>query len=159
MSNAAVTIKLLHEVPLCIRDLAQIWLDELGGIWMPDTKKSEIEAWLQANLPEDSMPYTYVAFVGDRAVGMCSLGENDGIRFDLTPWLISLVVTKDYQKQGIGRMLIQANLEHAKLMGFQQVYLFAFDKSVVEFYLALDWQVIDKDTFAGHPVTVMVYLF
>lgn len=159
MSNPAIAIKLLNEVPCSISGLAQIWLDELGVVWMPDTKKSEIEAWLQANLPEGSMPHTYVALAGDRAVGMCSLGENDGIRSDLTPWLISLVVTKDYQKQGIGRMLIQANIEHAKLMGFQQVYLFAFDKSVVEYYLALDWQVIDKDTFAGHPVTVMVYVF
>lgn len=159
MSNPAIAIKLLPEVPFSIPDLAQIWLDVLGSIWMPDTKKSEIEAWLQANLSEGSMPHTYVAFAGDIPVGMCSLGENDGIRADLAPWLISLVVTKDYQKQGIGRMLIQANLEHAKLMGFQQVYLFAFDKIVVEYYLALDWQVIDKDTFAGHPVTVMAYVF
>lgn len=159
MSNPDVSIKLLHEASFSIPDLAQIWLDELGGVWMPDTKKSEIEAWLQANLPEDSMPYTYVAFVGDTPVGMCSLGENDGIRADLTPWLISLVVTKDYQQQGIGRMLIHANLEHAKLMGFQQVYLFAFAKSVVEYYLFLGWQVIDKDTFAGHPVTVMAFVF
>ena len=39
---------------------------------------------------------------------MCSLRGNDGIRPDLTPWLGSLVVHPDYQKQGVGRRLIDA---------------------------------------------------
>ena len=39
MSNPDISIKMLHEASFSITALAQIWLNELGGIWMPDTKK------------------------------------------------------------------------------------------------------------------------
>lgn len=49
---------------------------------------------------------------------MCSLRVNDGIRPDLTPWLGSLVVDPKYQKQGIGKMLVDEMKEKAKKLGF-----------------------------------------
>ena len=101
------------------------------------------------------MPITFVALDGDLPVGMCSLRENDGIRPDLTPWLGSLVVDPKYQKQGIGKMLIDVTVLKAKELGFEKLYLFAFDPTIPEYYERLGWRKIGMDEFKSHPVTVM----
>jgi N-acetylglutamate synthase-like GNAT family acetyltransferase len=84
-----------------------------------------------------------------------SLRENDGIRPDLTPWLGSLVVDPKYQKQGIGKMLIDVTVRQAKELGFEKLYLFAFDPTIPEYYERLGWRKIGMDEFKSHPVTVM----
>ncbi len=86
---------------------------------------------------------------------MCSLRENDGIRPDLMPWLGSLVVDPNYQKQGIGKQLIDATKEKAKQLGFKQLFLFALDPLIPNYYQTLGWQTIGMDQFKGNPVTVM----
>ena len=93
-----ICLKIIHTVDL----LAQIWHQVLRSIWVPDIP---IE-----HLNDDSIPLTFVAFFNDKPVGMCSLRENDGIRPDLMPWLGSIVVAPDYQKQGIGEMIFGSDL-------------------------------------------------
>ena len=101
------------------------------------------------------LPITFVALDGDLPVGMCSLRENDGIRPDLTPWLGSVVVDPKYQKQGIGKMLIDVTVLKAKELGFEKLYLFAFDSTIPEYYKCLGWSPICMDEFKSHRVTVM----
>jgi len=86
---------------------------------------------------------------------MCSLRENDGIRLDLTPWLGSLVVDPQYQKQGIGKMLIDRIVEKATGLGFEKLYLFAFDLTIPQYYEKLGWSKIGMNEFKSHPVSVM----
>jgi len=81
--------------------------------------------------------------------------SNDGIRPDLTPWLGSLVVDPKYQKQGIGRMLIDMTLLKAKELCFEKLYLFAFDPTIPEYYERLGWKKTCIDEFKSHLVTVM----
>jgi len=45
------------------------------------------------------------------------------------PWLGSLVVSSEYQNIGIGSLLIQTTIDKAQRMGFEKLYLFAFDKT------------------------------
>lgn len=71
---------------------------------------------------------------------MCSLRENDGIRLDLRPWFGSLVVDPKHQKQGIGKMLLDVAALKEKELGFEKLYLFAFDPTIPEYYECLRWK-------------------
>ncbi len=150
-----IKIDLLKNHPNTIPALANIWHEVLGQIWVPDISVERVIARFADHLNDSNLPITFVAFDGDLPVGMCSLRENDGIRPDLTPWLGSLVVDPKYQKQGIGRMLIDATLLKAKELGFYKLYLFSFDPTIPEYYERLGWRKIGMHEFKSYPVTVM----
>lgn len=154
-SKKYITIKLLKDEQNCISALADIWCNELGKIWLPDVKKNRVIDNLNLHLNSESLPLTFVALEDANPIGMCSLRENDGIRPDLMPWLGSLVVSSEYQNRGIGGLLIQTTIEKAQQMGFENLYLFAFDKTIPDYYQRLGWNIIGSDNFKGHPVTVM----
>lgn len=135
--------------------LAKIWYEVLGRIWVPDVPIERVEQNFLKHLNDDIMPLTFVAFHYDKPVGMCSLRENDGIRPDLKPWLGSLVVDQGYQKQGIGKTLMDMTKQKAVALGFETLYLFAFDPTIPNYYERLGWRKISMDEFKGHPVTVM----
>lgn len=110
---------------------------------------------LHSHINENSLPLTFVAINNDKPVGMCSLRQNDEIRPDLFPWLGGLVVDKDYQSQGIGKMLIDAVKNKAKEMNFKEIYLFAIDPNVVPIYEHLGWTKIGMEKFRNYDVTMM----
>lgn len=141
----------LHTLP----ELAQMWHDGLGKIWLPEVSLAQAEERFRDHANSDKMPLTYVAMHEGQAVGMCSLRENDGIRPDLTPWLGSLAVSEDYRNKGIAKQLIETVKQEAQKMGFKTLYLFAFDRTIPNYYQSLGWQVIGTDHFKKHPVTVM----
>ncbi|MDX2050631.1 MAG: GNAT family N-acetyltransferase [Rickettsiaceae bacterium] len=150
-----IKIYLLKNHPSSIPALAHIWHEVLGKIWVPDVSVERVIARFADHMNDQALPITFIALDGDLPVGMCSLRENDGIRTSLTPWLGSLVVDPKYQKQGIGRMLIDMTLLKAKELGFEKLYLFAFDPTIPEYYERLGWRKIGMDEFKSHPVTVM----
>lgn len=150
-----IKIDLLKNHPGAIDLLAKIWYQVLGSIWVPDIPIDRVKQRFVEHLNGDSIPLTFVALLNDKPVGMSSLRESDGIRPDLMLWLGSLVVAPDYQKQGIGEKLINATKEKARQLGFEQLFLFAFDPTIPEYYRKLGWQKIGLDHFTEHPVTVM----
>lgn len=154
-NDSSITIDRLKNHPQSIPALAQIWHEVLGTIWVPDVPIKKVEDNLKQHLNDQQLPLTYVAFDGNVPVGMCSLRVNDGIRSDLTPWLGSLVVAPNYQNQGIAKKLIERVEQHALSLGFQNLYLFAFDQTIPNYYKQLGWETIAMDEFKGHPVTVM----
>jgi N-acetylglutamate synthase-like GNAT family acetyltransferase len=52
-------------------------------------------------------------------------------------------------------MLIDMTLLKAKELGFEKLYLFAFDQTIPSYYESLGWKKIGMDEFKSHPVTVM----
>ena len=150
-----IKIDLLKNHPNAIPALANIWHEVLGKIWLPDVTIERFITRLKESLNDQTLPMTFIALDGDLPVGMCSLGENDAIRPDLTPLLRSLVVEPKYQKQGIGRMLIDVAVKKAKELGFEKLYLFAFDPAIPEYYEDLGWKKISMDEISSHPVTIM----
>lgn len=150
-----ITINYLKHQPDSIPELADIWHEVLGQIWVPDVPISRVKENLQNHLNTEQLPLTLVANYENQPVGMCSLRVNDGIRHELTPWLGSLVVSPKYQNQGIAKQLIEKIKEKARQLGFKTLYLFAFDPTIPEYYSRLGWCKIDMDEFKGHPVTVM----
>ena len=155
LDGRPIKIDLLKNHPDCIPELAAIWHQVLGRIWVPDISVERVIARFQEHLNANKLPLTFVAFCDDKPVGMCSLRDNDGIRPDLAPWLGSLVVHPDYQREGIALRLINAMKQKAKQLGFSQLYLFAFDPTLPNYYSKLGWNVVGRDTFKEHEVTVM----
>jgi predicted N-acetyltransferase YhbS len=149
-----IKINLLKNHPYAIPALATIWHEVLGKIWMPEIGIEEIESLYYEELQHD-MPLTYIAIYDQIPVGSCTLELNSGIRPDLGPWLGDLVVDPKYQKQGIGKMLVDVAFQKAKALGFENLYLFAFDPAVPKYYEQLGWKRIAMDQFKSHPVTVM----
>ena len=150
-----IKIELLKDHLHTIPELAQIWYEVLGKIWLPEVPVTLVEQRFLEHANTDKMPLTFVALYENKPVGMCSLRENDGIRPDLMPWLGSLTVKPEFQGQGIGKQLIEVTRQCAITMGFDKLYLFAFDLTVPDYYQSVGWKTIDRDTFKGHPVTVM----
>lgn len=150
-----IKIDFLKNHPQSIPRLAEIWSDVLGKIWLPDIPLERVIQRFDDHLNDNTLPLSFVALDADKPVGMCSLRINDGIRSDITPWLGSLVVDPAYQKQGIGKKLIDATKNKARDLGFTKLYLFAFDPTILNYYSNLGWTVIGMDEFKGHSVTVM----
>jgi GNAT superfamily N-acetyltransferase len=149
-----ITIDLLKNHPQAIPVLARIWHEVLGKVWMPEISIEEIEFWYQEEL-NDFMPLAYVALYNEIPVGSCTLQLNDGIRPDLSPWLGDLVIDPKYQRQGIGKMLVDIATKKAKELGFEKLYLFTFDPTIPKYYEQFGWKKIGMDEFKSYPVTVM----
>jgi N-acetylglutamate synthase-like GNAT family acetyltransferase len=149
-----IKIDLLKNHPEVIPELSNIWHEVLGKIWMPEIGIEEIESLYDEELKQD-MPLTYIALHGEISVGSCTLQLNDDVRPDLGPWIESLVVDPKYQKQGIGKMLLDVTVEKAKELGFDKLYLFAFDPTIPEYYKRFGWKTIGMSEYKSHPVTVM----
>lgn len=150
-----VHIDFLNNHPDGIAPLARIWQQVLGRIWSPEISLEQIEARFQTHVQEESLPLSLVAFCDAQPVGMCSLRNHDGIRPDLTPWLGSLVVHPDYQREGIGLKLINAVKTAAKNLGFQHLYLFTFDPTLPSYYAKLGWNLLGEEDFEGRKALVM----
>lgn len=150
-----ITIDLLKNHPEAIPELVQIWLATLGSGWMSNVPALEIESWLQEWFNDDVLPFALIALDGDRPVGMCSLQVNDGIRSDLSPWLGDLCVDLMYQNRGIGKQLVRAAQEKISSMGFEKLYLFIFEESLLVYYQKLGWKRIGQDVYEGNTVIVM----
>ena len=150
-----ISINLLTQCPESIPKLAEIWHEVLGKIWLPEIPMECVLQNLQNHLNNNSLPLTFVASYFNVPIGMGSLRANDGVRPDLTPWLGSLVIHPNYQKRGIGKLLIETVKEKAYVFGFKKLYLSAFDPKVEDYYVSLGWKKIGMDEFKGHPVKVM----
>lgn len=150
-----IRIDLLKNHTDSIPQLAKIWQEVLGNIWLPNISIEQVKQKLLTHINDKSLPLTFVAFHNNNPVGMCSLRENDGIRPELKPWLGSLVVDSAYQKLGIAPKLMNSVKQKALELDFETLYLLTFDPTLPDYYDKHGWDTIGTDIFQGHPVTVM----
>lgn len=150
-----IKVELLKNHPDCVPRLSEIWYEVLGKTWVPDIPIERVIERFKEHLNENTLPLTFVALEQDKPVGMCSLRVTEGIQPDLTPWLGSLVVDPAYQKNGIGKSLMEATKQKAKKLGYKNLYLFTFNPTLPEYYKRLGWKLRGMDKFEDHPVTVM----
>lgn len=89
---------------------------------------------------EGEMPLTFVAVEGDKLVGTVGLWRCDLIsRQDLYPWLAALYIDESQRGQGLGAKLQQHVIEHARMLGYPQLYLYSACK---DYYERFGWQYI-----------------
>jgi GNAT superfamily N-acetyltransferase len=150
-----IKIDLLKNHPRTIPALAHIWHEVLGRIWFPELTIQEIESLTYDELNHQDEITSFVALCDEIPVGFCTFKLNEDLRPDLGPWLADVVVDPKYQKQGIGKMLVDVAVRQAQECGFKRLYLFAFDPMIPEYYERLGWKKIGMNEFKSHPVTVM----
>ncbi len=150
-----ITIDYLKIHPQHIPTLAKTWANTLGKIWAPHVTIEEAIAHFQTHLNTETLPLTFVALDGNTPVGRSSLRLTNHIRPDLSPWLGSLVVDPQRQNKGIGKMLINATKDKAKIMGYKTLYLFTFDPTLPSYYEQLGWNTLERGNFQNHPITIM----
>ena len=111
---------------------------------------------MQRHLDADLIPSTFVAINQD-VVGSAAIVEHDMDKYqELTPWLASVYVEVSSRGQGIGTSLVSHVMQHAKTAGITSLYLFTPDRQ--NFYQRLGWQVLSREEYRGHEVTVMSVL-
>lgn len=150
-----IEIKLLADCQQHIPHLAKLWYEEISRHWAPNASVERAEQNLFKHANRSELPITFVALKNDRAVGMASLRENDGIQAYRAPWLGSLVVDPTFRKQKIGEQLIDAIKQQALIMGYDTLYLLAFDPTIPIWYTRLGWRSIGNDQLFDHSVAVM----
>lgn len=154
-SIPSVYIDLLVNCQHHIPELAKLWYENIGQQWSPTTPLNQVEQKLLMHCNSICLPLTFVALVNDKPIGMISLRDNDGIRPNLKPWLGGLAVASEFQHKGIGKQLVNSVKSKSKEMGYQTLYLLAFDETIPLWYKSLGWKNIGTDCLIGHPVAVM----
>jgi GNAT superfamily N-acetyltransferase len=66
--------------------------------------------------------FLFLALDGNRVIGTAALVNPQTLLGD-NPWLGDVVVDQVYRGQGIGTMLVEANIEHARKLGYKRLML------------------------------------
>lgn len=89
---------------------------------------------------EGQLPLTFVAVEGEKLVGTVGLWRCDLIsRQDLYPWLAALYIDENQRGRGLGAKLQQHIIEHARALGYPQLYLYSACK---DYYERFGWEYI-----------------
>ncbi|MGK7246703.1 GNAT family N-acetyltransferase [Buttiauxella agrestis] len=89
---------------------------------------------------EGQLPLTFVAVEGEKLVGTVGLWRCDLIsRQDLYPWLAALYIDESQRGRGLGAKLQQHVIEHARALGYPQLYLYSACK---DYYERFGWEYI-----------------
>jgi len=144
----------LADAPAYLQTLAAWHHEEWRALNPGQTLEQRMQK-MQAHLEGDFIPSTYLAVDG-QLLGSAAIVESDmDNRKDLSPWLASVYVDKQYRQQGIGSRLIRYIVDMAKHKEIKKLYLFTPDQEY--FYQRLGWQVLEKTRYRGVEVTILNY--
>lgn len=136
--------------------LAAWILDEWPHFLSPGATLETLAARLAERTTPHTIPETFVAFEGDRPIGMSSLVKYDmEARRDLSPWLAGVYVLPEFRNRGVGSRLVRAVMQETRALSIEQLYLFTPDK--MSFYERLGWHAVECTVYRGIDVTIMVY--
>lgn len=149
-----VTIDFLKNHPNLVETCAR-WSFEEWGRYTPEKTLADFIASRKKYAQHDSkLPLTIIALIDDKPVGMCSLVETRGILPDLCPWLAALYVEPEYRNRGIGALLEEKIGDVAREFGYQKIYCFTSDKTVVPWYEKHGWLIREGGIMRDHEVVI-----
>lgn len=115
---------------------------------------AEFAAWFRSAPRGAGLPTTLIELERGVPVGTVSLECDDmEIRPDLTPWLASLYVVPAFRGRGLGRRLVRAAEDAARLRGCTQLFLYTPGQE--KFYAALGWSLLETCRYRTFEVTIM----
>jgi GNAT superfamily N-acetyltransferase len=81
---------------------------------------------MSSYLADDLVPSTFIAKGnGNDLMGSAAIIENDmDTRPELTPWLASVFVAKEFRNRGIGSQLVKHVMDEVRKAGIMELYLF-----------------------------------
>jgi GNAT superfamily N-acetyltransferase len=148
-----VTIFYLADQPAAIPTLAR-WHHEQWHTVTPHLTVADRIAGFRARMGRMRVPTGFVAIVGGAVAGMACLVAHDmETRPELTPWLATVLVGRQYRGRGIGSALSERVVAEARALAFPTLYLATFDKA--GFYARLGWRHLEHAEFLGRPATIM----
>jgi GNAT superfamily N-acetyltransferase len=136
----------LKAEPQYIPILADWHHHEWASLNPGQTVDQRIES-MQAYLSDDLIPSTFIA-KGTHLMGSAAIIESDmDNRPELTPWLASVFVAKEFRNRGVGSRLVKHVMDEARKAVIKELYLFTPDR--VSFYERLGWRFLDYEEYRG----------
>lgn len=149
-----ITIDYLKNHPEHVITCAQWSFGQWGHHTPERTLQSFIES-RKAYLNDTTIPFTLLACIDKTPIGMVSLAASKDICQDLMPWLSTIYVTPEQRGKGIGTLLEETICTKAKGMGYEKIYCYTSDKTVIPWYEKLHWKKKSTQWLHNHEVTVM----
>jgi len=132
------------------------WTQREWGHLVPEITPEGFISAFEKRTTIHTIPETFVAVGSTAPVGMASLVEHDMfMRMDLSPWLAAVYVVPESRNSGVGSKLVQTAMQEARVLGLDRLYLFTPDQ--VHFYRRLGWRALERVSYRGERVTIMVY--
>jgi GNAT superfamily N-acetyltransferase len=147
-------IEYLKDNPDYVYQIAELIFKEWGNLRV-NTKVDRYLDAIGSRLNTEKTPLTIIAKSdnGD-LIGFASLVDSDmDINKDLTPWISGVYVIVEQRGKGVGREIVERLEQIAIDLGFNELYLFTYDKE--RFYSNLSWITIKTDFYLNHQVTIM----
>lgn len=148
----------LKSAPQHIPQLAEWHHQEWAHLSSADATVTTLVEQMSEYLTDTAIPKMFICEDANQVMGSSSLTAADmDSRTDLSPWLANVYVNAVHRNKGLGKLLVNAVVEHARAIGLQKIYLFTADKA--DFYQALGWSTISREYYMGEMVTIMEYEF
>jgi GNAT superfamily N-acetyltransferase len=147
-------IEYLKDNPDFVYQIAELIFKEWGNLRTDATVGRYLDA-IGNRLNTEKTPLTILAKSDNgELMGFASLVDSDmDINKDLTPWISGVYVIAEQRGKGVGKAIV-ARLEQIAIeLGFNELYLFTYDKE--RFYSNLSWVKIKTDLYRNHQVTIM----
>lgn len=137
-------IDYLANWPGLIAELAALLYQEWADLYQAaGIDQAQLQQVLTERTVLDTLPITLVLVKDGELVGAGSIKLTEpGTKEGLSPWLAGIYVKPQYRGLGLGRDIVQALEAKAQQLGVETLYLSA--DSAVDFYLSLDWQVLER---------------
>ena len=74
-------------------------------------------------------------------------------RKDLSPWLASVFVVRQFRNNGVGRALCASLILEANKLDFSSLYLFT--PNMESFYKKQGWEIIEQTIYRNENVLIM----
>jgi N-acetylglutamate synthase-like GNAT family acetyltransferase len=150
-----MTIEYLADHPETLPQLTR-WQHEEWGHLRPGDSLEARQARLQNYSNRDRIPLTVVALEDGVVLGSASLVPYDmETRMELTPWLASVFVGKQYRRKGIGAELVRRIMAEAGKLNVPLLYLYTVHSE--KFYASLGWTFQERTAYREQEVVIMTF--
>ena len=122
----------------------------------PDSTNDELNKILNSHIQEDGVFTTFVALYNGEPVGSVHFIDKDFDTGNYEPCLAGLYVLPGFRELGLGSMLVNTVVAHAKSQGFTAVYLST--ETVENWYNKLGWQTIETIDISTNNVLMQKVL-
>ncbi len=146
-------IENINNYPAYIPIVAE-WLYNMWGWKIPGGSVSNAEKALMERPDHTGIPLSFVAIQNYEPIGVARLIKHDmDTRKELSPWLASVFVVKQFRNNGVGKALCVNAISEANKIGFHILYLFTPDKEA--FYKKQGWEIVEQKIYRNEDVSIM----
>jgi N-acetylglutamate synthase-like GNAT family acetyltransferase len=149
----AVRIDYLANHPDCVPQIAEWFYREWAPLYK-DVGLHEIALRIGSRLNYDKIPLTIIALRGRELIGTAGLKESDmDTHPEISPWLAGLYVAEKERCKGIGKMLVDKIVTIAGELKISRLFLFTPCQE--PFYKKMGWELLTRESYHEHLVSIM----